>query len=206
MGTHIEQDASKIASKGLSTAGPKQKNDEPAVGDAILQAERKDFTIEGKERIGFASSEVPTIEEKMMANGRSGFPQADSIISAHNHNDNSRKYDGTDALTYVANSIADDPADDYQQSNVDERDSSRSLVQKHQTVKLKTMWTVPIHRPRVDPYEFEDPISEVFWTNVWVASAAYNVCHSLVPYLMIDSILVCHQDGDISQGFPCYTR
>lgn len=177
MGTHIEQDASRIASKGLSTAGLKQNNDEPAVGDAILQAERKDFTMEGKERIGFASSEVPTIEEKMMANGRSGFPQADSIISAHNHTDNLGKYDNTDALRYVADSTADDAADDYQQSSVDERDSSRS--QKHQTVKLKTMWTVPIHRPRVDPYEFEDPISEVFWMNVWVASAAYNVCHSL---------------------------
>jgi len=206
VGTHREQDTSKIASEGFSTAGLKQKNDESTVEDAMLQAERKDFTMEGKERTGFASSEVPTIEEKTMVNGRSDLPQADSIISAHNHTDNSRKYDNTNALRHVVDSTTDDAADDYQQSNVDERGSSRSPVQKHQAVKLKTMWTVPIHRPRVDPYEFEDPISEVFWTNVWVASAAYNVRHSLVPYLMIDSILVCHQDGDISQGFPCYTR
>ena len=206
MGTHIEQDASRITSKGLSTAGLKQKSDESVVEDAILQAERKDFTMEGKERTGFASSEVPTIEEKTMANGRSGFPQADSIISAHKLTDNLRRCDNTDALRYVAESIADDTANDYQQSNIDERDSSRSPVQKHETVKLKTMWTVPIHRPRVDPYEFEDPISEVFWTDVWVASAAYNVRHSLVPCLMIVSMLACLQDGDISQGLPCYTR
>lgn len=185
VGTSTGQDTTMIASKGLSRLELKQKNDGSIAEDAILQAERKDFTMEGKEKIGFASSEVPTIEEKTMADGHPRFPRANSIISAHNHTDatpeNFGKFDNTDVSRYILDTTIDDAADDYQQSNVDERDSSTSPIQKYQTIKPKIKWTVPIHRPRVDPAEFEDPISDVFWTDVWVASAAYNVRQSLVP-------------------------
>jgi len=34
-------------------------------------------------------------------------------------------------------------------------------------------------KPKVDPQDFEDPISDAFWKNIWVASAVHNVSVSL---------------------------
>lgn len=36
-------------------------------------------------------------------------------------------------------------------------------------------WTLPMPTPKVDPQGFEDPISETFWKNVWIACAVHNV-------------------------------
>jgi phospholipase D1/2 len=38
-----------------------------------------------------------------------------------------------------------------------------------------TAWTLPTPTPKVDPQGFEDPISDAFWKNVWVACAVHNV-------------------------------
>ncbi|KAJ3513571.1 hypothetical protein NLJ89_g2876 [Agrocybe chaxingu] len=35
-------------------------------------------------------------------------------------------------------------------------------------------WTVPTKKPKVEPQDFEDPISDTFWKNIWVASAVHN--------------------------------
>ena len=39
-------------------------------------------------------------------------------------------------------------------------------------------WTVPTIKPKVGPQDFEDPISDAFWKNIWVASAVHNVSAS----------------------------
>ena len=39
----------------------------------------------------------------------------------------------------------------------------------------KNVWTVPTTKPQVEPQDFEDPISDAFWKNIWVASAVHNV-------------------------------
>lgn len=55
---------------------------------------------------------------------------------------------------------------------------ARSLLRKHLTAKLgNKQWQLPTPAPNVDPYGFEDPISDHFWKDVWVASAVHNVSH-----------------------------
>ena len=56
----------------------------------------------------------------------------------------------------------------------EEKTSQRThaTIQKHLNHKA---WTLPTPRPRVDPDGFEDPISDTFWKNVWLASATHNV-------------------------------
>jgi len=48
---------------------------------------------------------------------------------------------------------------------------SRSSIRK----RLAKTWAPPMGRPHVQADKFEDPISDAFWKDVWVASAEYNV-------------------------------
>lgn len=183
VGVGIGEDISGVASKELHKAGLKREGHEPHVGDAILRAERKDFTAEGNERTGFASSEVPTIEERTIVDGRPPSSQADSANPEPNCTnpilDSSEKYNGVDPPKKdVCNSTKSNATDDPLGHQPDGEDrngaSSTSIMWKHQASKPRTKWTVPIRRPHVDPDGFEDPISDAFWKNVWVASTAYN--------------------------------
>lgn len=36
-------------------------------------------------------------------------------------------------------------------------------------------WTLPTPTPHVDPHGFEDPISDQFWNDMWLAGAVHNV-------------------------------
>ncbi|KAK7048243.1 NUC071 domain-containing protein [Favolaschia claudopus] len=52
---------------------------------------------------------------------------------------------------------------------------ARSILRRHLAAKLgNKTWTLPTPRPKVDPDGFEDPISDAFWKEVWVASATHN--------------------------------
>ncbi|KAG7443153.1 phospholipase D [Guyanagaster necrorhizus] len=53
---------------------------------------------------------------------------------------------------------------------------ARSTLRKNLGSKLghNNKWTVPTPRPHVDPNGFEDPISDAFWKDVWVACAVHN--------------------------------
>lgn len=58
---------------------------------------------------------------------------------------------------------------------------ARVTLRKHLAAKLgNKQWQLPTPTPQVDPYGFEDPISDTFWKDVWVASAVHNVSHCLV--------------------------
>jgi phospholipase D1/2 len=48
----------------------------------------------------------------------------------------------------------------------------------------KNAWTLKTTKPQVDPQDFEDPISDAFWKNIWVASAVHNV-RSLLSLLFM---------------------
>ena len=53
---------------------------------------------------------------------------------------------------------------------------ARATLRKHLTAKLgNKQWQLPTPTPRVDPYGFEDPISDSFWKDVWVSCAVHNV-------------------------------
>lgn len=57
---------------------------------------------------------------------------------------------------------------------------ARAEVRKHLSTKFNPKtWTLPTPTPKVDPYGFEDPISDEFWKRVWVACAVHNVSKPL---------------------------
>lgn len=53
---------------------------------------------------------------------------------------------------------------------------ARSTLRKNLGSKLgqNNKWTVPTPRPHVDANGFEDPVSDAFWKDVWVACAVHN--------------------------------
>lgn len=167
--------------KGLHkpTACSKPEARQRDMEDAIFPKERKDFTLEGKERTGFASSEVPAIEERIIVEHRPPSSQADgheaNILQENLENHNSTEF------PKKKSSISDAACKDrIQHLDIEEQDerSIQNRIQKQWTSKSRTKWKVSIRRPYVDPNGFEDPISDAFWKNVWLASAAYNVRHT----------------------------
>jgi phospholipase D1/2 len=62
-------------------------------------------------------------------------------------------------------------ADDQEQGAV----GARATLRRHLAGKLSAKtWTLLTPGPEVDPEGFEDPISDAFWKNVWVACAVHN--------------------------------
>lgn len=169
-----------------------------SAGDKELDAERKDFNPDGHQETGFASSVVPTLEEKMIiekrppaeqvtAAPREGKLQDQTILEqqeASNHDANAgmRTDDGVlfGAPANVNSPQVDDKPPSRSGSGVDEEEqiapTARATLRKSLNGKPgNRAWTVPTSRPDVDSQGFEDPISDAFWKNVWVASAVHNV-------------------------------
>jgi phospholipase D1/2 len=64
---------------------------------------------------------------------------------------------------------------------------ARNLLRKYPNVKLgQPSRTVPTQKPKFDANSFEDPLSDEFWYDIWVASAVHNV--SVYRYLGINSL------------------
>lgn len=54
--------------------------------------------------------------------------------------------------------------------------AARVILRKNLNASIGSKaWTLPTPTPKVDPQGFEDPISDEFWKNVWVACAVHNV-------------------------------
>lgn len=55
--------------------------------------------------------------------------------------------------------------------------SARKILRQHLSVKVGAKpWTVPTPRPEIDPHAFDDPVSDGFYKEVWLAAATHNVC------------------------------
>jgi phospholipase D1/2 len=181
---------------------------------------------------GFASSVVPTLEEKTVAedrpqNGQIDVPAKDKV----QHQTVEEKHNVAKKSTHHANGTANGippearaedgtlfgaPANAATSPQTDDRPprpsgeasdaeqaapGARATIRKHLSNKT---WTLPTPKPRVDPDGFEDPISDAFWKDVWVASAAHNVRSSL--FLNITSRSSRILDGNLPKGFPCNSR
>lgn len=61
---------------------------------------------------------------------------------------------------------------------------ARAEIRKHiSTTKFNSkVWTLPTPTPTVDPHGFEDPISDEFWKEVWMACAVHNVSSSVEAF------------------------
>lgn len=131
---------------------------------------------------------------KEQANGRP--PMMDVVdekggSQAQGGADQARVHDESDELYGAPAGAAGGPTRDdgpprgrTASSNAPEEEAAvdaRKIVRKHLAAKMGSKaWTLPTPTPDVDAHGFEDPISDKFWKNVWVACAAHNVSSCLV--------------------------
>jgi phospholipase D1/2 len=172
-----------------------------AIGEKELAEERKMYARDGEKIDGFASSVVPTLEEKivheqMTAKGETEAPKEASEAVPSNSTANgkavetedgqARTQDKTELFGAPADASENPQTDDqppHARSGVDDATEeeraapeARTLLRKHLASKFgNKKWTLPVPAPNVDANGFEDPIADSFWKDVWVACAVHNV-------------------------------
>ncbi|KAJ2932640.1 hypothetical protein H1R20_g4455, partial [Candolleomyces eurysporus] len=181
---------------GVSKITRASGGDETAkTGDEDIDHERKDYNVKGEQVTGFASSVVPTQEEKTLMEGRPHKENTDkshhphglqqdviteeeegSDYSADQIHSEARTLDG-ESYGAPANAPKDDapprPSADLDNEQQRGAAEARSTLRKHLSVKSSN-WGVPTPRPKVHPDDFEDPIIDSFWKEKWIASATHN--------------------------------
>ncbi|KAF5382453.1 hypothetical protein D9615_003003 [Tricholomella constricta] len=173
-------------------------------GDDVLAAERKTYTSEGKEVPGFTNAMVPTLEEMTVAEHRpppeqtiethnlqdqviKEDPECESLLDLDQHGAVKENGDALQLRTddgALCGASADatklpqtDDEPPHARSGVNEAEEERVAPEARTSIRKSLSskaWTLPTLRPKVDPDGFDDPISDVFWKNVWVASAVHN--------------------------------
>ncbi|KAG6903141.1 hypothetical protein C0995_004688 [Termitomyces sp. Mi166 len=174
--------------------GVGEKAASSATGNDILKAERKTFAREDQEVPGFASAMTPTLEEKAvaeqtheysgqetgtleeMAERNSSVRRGKLITENGNpqlHTDDHTLYG---APADASKSFQTDDQSPRAQSGFNDTDKEEQAAVETQTSIRRSMkaWNLKTPRPKVEVDGFEDPISDAFWKNVWVASAVHN--------------------------------
>lgn len=170
-----------------------------------LPEDRTTRTPNGKKQPGLL---VPTLEDKVAVPQADGQRAASELDAFEQHRRNSSTRDPPDAHT--ANGEASrapankdgQAGDEPPHPASDASDHARSMPRKH--LGNAGDKAPPTLSPHVDPDSFEDPVSDDFWKDVWVACAVHNV--SACSIHAVPWITDLHIDGDISQSVPCGTR
>ncbi|KNZ80910.1 hypothetical protein J132_03610 [Termitomyces sp. J132] len=178
------ENVSKTTTNILHKMGVGEKVVSSATGDDILKAEPKAFTREGKEASGFASAMVPTLEENILVERQ---PPAEQIHKYSEQETDAIGQDGdaeprTDDRTLYgasADALKSPQIDDQSpqtQSGVDDADNEEQAAAEARASIRRPLkfWKLKSPRPKVEVDGFEDPITDAFWKNVWVASAVHN--------------------------------
>jgi phospholipase D1/2 len=171
-----------------------------AQAETGLAEDRTTFTRDGEQVPGFASSVVPTLEEKVVieqqppSDKTNGSSLADKLDSEDGKTSQAPAEQATadgekfGAPADASRSPQTDDEPPHARSGVNDANEeeqaapeARSHLRRHLGSKLGNKnWTLPVPRPKVDPNGFEDPVCDAFWKDVWVASAAHNV--SFYPF------------------------
>ncbi|KAI0789639.1 phospholipase D [Abortiporus biennis] len=175
--------------------GVKKQTADMMAGEQGLTEERQTFTKSGEKVPGFTSSDVPTLEEKMIMRNmkrNEDHNGAEGDGSEAMQNGNGHAVPGqtlptearVDGELYGSPARADPNDTEPPKPGKNEADdedwkgpAGRSTLRKHLTSKLTkggSKWTIPTPTPNVDPNGFEDPICDEFWTETWVACAIHN--------------------------------
>jgi phospholipase D1/2 len=173
--------------------GVKNEKFDATAGDESLTEERT-FSGDGSKHFGFASSMVPTLEEKIIAEGSEGFPsgsttekpvddEQESQRTPEKEPNQARSGDLYGAPADASQDVTTDDQPPHAVSGVDDADEkqekaagARAHIRKHLDASFGSKpWTLPTPTPHVDPHGFSDPISDAFWRNTWVACAVHNV-------------------------------
>ncbi|KAI6132273.1 phospholipase D [Pisolithus croceorrhizus] len=154
------------------------------------------FTHERKKVPGFTSTAVPALEQQTTTKGSPPVVQVESsplrenLVKSDRHgigHDEPSEARITDDQAYAApanasrNALTDDAVRCVQSEAEDVCEEllnaphGRSTLLGHLAGELgKKTWSLPTPAPRIDPDDFEDPICDTFWKNVWVACAVHN--------------------------------
>jgi phospholipase D1/2 len=168
--------------------------DHGVAGDEALEDERRTYGLDGQKEYGFASSKVPTLEEKTIVEKRPKETSGDKpLLEALQKGEAPATPSGQqpagektkDGELYGAPADAmpndkepphareptKEDADDQEKAGV----RARTLLRKHLGVRLGTRnWTLPTPAPIIDPHGFDDPICDEFWKDVWISAAVHN--------------------------------
>ena len=156
------------------------------------------YSREGKKEPSFASAIVPTVEETVVQERLLPASQAESrplkdklehrlggyVDPVEKHTADGEAY----GLALASRNPQTDDKSSHTDSGVHDVDehektatATRSLLRKLASNVGSRTWAVPASGPHVDPEGFEDPISDAFWKNVWIACAENNVCILCLP-------------------------
>lgn len=217
----------KDASMLMRKAGLKTKAADAAASDKALEEERQNYTREGKKEHGFASSVVPTIEEKFISeqnqnskqNGRASHngdahDGGGKLHSATVEDDNDSPEPRADGELFGVPANGDvehddevpGPSQEVEDSNAEEDAAvdARDTIRRSMGARLSNKPSaLPTPAPHVDPHGFDDPISEEFWKKTWLACAVHNVSPGSSSMNKVANSIAT-TDGDLQEGIPCH--
>ena len=181
-----------------------EDNETPVLRDRTLGEE--DINEKRRRILSLASSVVRTLEEKAIIEKQSPKDETDeatlkdqsimeewesvSVQSGHSGLANGGPHEPSTAMDSGA------PAKHKSLSLKSDVDSEDATSSARETLRTnlgsrsgRKPWTVPTVKPKVGLQDFEDPISDAFWKNIWVASAVHNVSASSWTSILSNSML-----------------
>ena len=160
----------------------------PSVGDRTLGD--KDFNEKGQKIMGLASSVVRVLEKAIIEKQPPEDQTDEATLKDQTIIEESESVSVQSGHTGLVKDGPHEPSLLLGASAKHKSPSLRSDVDSATTSTRETLrdnlgsrsgrkpWTVPTTKPKVEPQHFEDPISDTFWKDIWVASAIHNVSPS----------------------------
>lgn len=196
-----ESSMSSEATKAFNTVGLMRK---PATQIPTLNEEGKYFNWEGQIETGFSNFVVPTLEE-IVTEQRPAREQGDSnkLSPVQDEIPGDR---GAKTLRTNDNTPFGAPADAGKPDVDNTPPRPTSLNKEGQEVpesKIRNTAKLGVRRPEVGQDNFEDPICDTFWQNIWVASAVYNVItFKPTPGISLAEFTLCRPKFSVTFSMP----
>lgn len=182
-----------------------KKPDHFSEGHKILEhlTEKDDLDEDEKEQVNDVAT--PTLEDKMISEHRPPLNQIDRNAEGYSlGKQSSAHHSGTEApgirrqqspssldlsvddahkLKRKPTQVYNNPSTPSSHTDIDHEEAPRSSTKNSfGRTGRRTPWTVETSKPAVEPQDFEDPICDAFWKNIWCASAVHNVCSTPFYY------------------------
>lgn len=165
----------------------------------------EDFNEKGQKITGIANAVIRTLEEKAITEERPLNDQTDeTTLKDQTIIEESESVSVQSGHTGLVNGGPHEPSTMDSgasakrkslslRSDADSEDATTSSARETLKTNLgsrsrRKPWTVPTMKPKVGPQDFEDPISDAFWKDIWVASAVHNVSTSSWASIINDSM------------------
>ncbi|GMK58130.1 hypothetical protein CspeluHIS016_0501620 [Cutaneotrichosporon spelunceum] len=162
-----------------------QNADGPGGGPIGDTSERQDVGLDGKVIQGFASSVVPTLEERSIAarypTGQAGDAGPDNdraSADARAHPNDASAANEARRTGKNKDDVEEDDPIPYD-GPVSQKDYEAVKIRRALRPYLNAKpdsgrWSMPTPAPKIDPNRFHDPLDDAFWNNMWVDVAVHN--------------------------------